>query len=417
MIYIIILLLISAFFSASETGFTGVIRARIHKLKIEGNRRAIMVANLRKDKERLIGTILLGNTAVNILASVLATEFSDKHFSFGERNAFFVTIIMTLLIVIFSEVLPKAYALRNADKVALTVAPLYIFIVKIFSPLTALVHIIVNFFLWIFGSKKGDTVGVQGIDLLRGAIEMHHDEGAVVKHDRDMLGSILDLSDTEVWEIMVHRKDMVTLNIDQPNNKIIEQILEELHSRVPVWRDNPDNIIGVLYNKDLVRSIQHAGNDVSKIDIKSLLKEPWFIPETTTLRDQLHKFRRKHNHFALVVDEYGALLGLVTLEDILEEIVGQIDDEYDSRVKRMKKQEDGSYIIDGRVSIRDINRELDWNLPDEEGASTIAGLVINDAQIIPETGQKFHFHGYRFEIVKKRRNQIAKLRVKKLEKE
>jgi len=416
LVCVIILLFFSAFFSASETGFTAVIRAKIHKLKMEGNKRAIMVSSLRKDKDRLIGTILLGNNAVNIAASALATSFAINLIGKDNQESavLIVTIVMTFLILIFAEVLPKSYAFRNADKVALTVAPVFMILTKILYPLTILVQLFVNVLMRIFRMKSIEGGSSQGIDLLRGAIDMHHQEGAMLKHDRDMLGGILDLAEMEVEEAMVHRNDMETINADEPEKKIIEKILAGKHSRIPVWKDNPENIIGILYSKDMVRMLQtRSAESIGKEDIMGLLKEPWFIPEVTTLKDQLEEFRRRQSHFALIIDEYGGLLGLITLEDILEEIVGQIEEEHEREPKKIKKQEDGSYLIHGNVSIRDLNRELDWRLPDEEAAS-LAGLVIYEAELIPDVGQVFNFHGYRFEIMKKKRNQITRIKVSKL---
>lgn len=408
LIVVIVLIIFSAFFSGSETGITAISRAKIHNLIMDGNKRAIMVRELRKDKDNLISTILLGNNAVNIAASALATSVAISYF--GESGVAYVTVILTLVVLVFAEVLPKTYAFRNSEQVALTVAPVLKLLVKVLYPITKVVQAIVYVFLKLFGMKAEDS-SKYGIDVLRGTIELHHHQGDVLRQDKNMLGSILDLADMEVEEVMVHRKEMETINMGMPVKKIMEQAFTSPHTRIPVWKDNPDNIVGILYIKDLVRALKD-GKDVNKIDIHSVMKEPWFIPASITLKGQLQAFRKKRTHFALVVDEYGELLGLITLEDILEEIVGQINDEYDESIKRIRKQKDGSYIIDGKVSLRDINRELNWDLPDDE-ASTVAGLIIHDAELIPEVGQVFQFHGYRFEIRGKKRNQITKVKVSK----
>ena len=411
LLIIIILLILSAFFSGSETGLTAVSRAKIHQLKIDGDKRAIIVSELRKDKDGLIGTILLGNNAVNIAASAMATSVAIGIFGDGE-GVLYVTIIMTLLVLIFSEVLPKTYAFRNSEKVALAVAPTFKFLVIAFLPITKAVQFIARMTLRMFGMREIKEEGYS-IDMLRGAIELHHDAGAVLKHDRDMLGSVLDLAEMEVEEVMIHRKDMETINASNSPQEIAEKAMSSPHTRIPVWKDNPDNIIGILYVKDLVRTLL-GGRKAEDIKIEDIMKDPWFIPSTTSLKRQLQAFRSKHTHFALVVDEYGELLGLITLEDILEEIVGQINDEYDIEEYKTRKQPDGSYIVDGDLSIRDLNREMDWDLPDEE-AATIAGLIIHDAQLIPNIGQLFHFHGFSFEIIGKKRNQITKIKMKAIE--
>jgi Mg2+/Co2+ transporter CorB len=245
---------------------------------------------------------------------------------------------------------------------------------------------------------------------LRGAIDLHHKEGAFVKKDRDMLGGILDLSELEVFDVMVHRTKMTTIDAAMPQDQIIKEVLKSGHSRVPVWKERPDNIIGILHVKDLFAKLLEEEGNAAKISIEAIVKPPWFVPDTRRVSDQLAAFLRRKTHFALVVDEYGEVMGLVTLEDVLEEIVGEISDEHDAERPRIRKQKDGSVIIDGAVPIRDLNRTLDWHLPDEE-VTTLAGLVVHEARMIPDTGQAFTFHGFRFEVLRKRRHQITTLRV------
>lgn len=406
------LLMLSAFFSAAETSLTSLSRAKIHKLRMEGHKRAILVSSLRQDKDRLIGSILLGNNAINNLATAMATGLLIN--IFGDEGIAYATIIITILILIFGEVMPKTYAFANAEKVGLFLAPPIKIIVKVFSPVILVVNYICRKFLRILGvrvNKLEDKRG--GLDALRGAIDLHHHEGAVVKQERDMLGSILDLADTEVGEVMVHRKNMTSININQNPQKIINQSLDNIYTRVPVWEENIDNIIGVLNAKDLLRELNHVKGDVSRINIRAILQKPWFIPDTTTLKDQLVAFREKRYHIAFVVDEYGGILGLLTLEDILEEIVGQIEDEHDHLTSGIIKQADGGYMIDGGVSLRDLNRQLDWTLPDTK-AATVAGLIIEEAKIIPDAGESFDFYGVHFEVLKKNKNRITLVKAKKL---
>ena len=245
---------------------------------------------------------------------------------------------------------------------------------------------------------------------IRGHIDLHHQEGAVVKSDRDMLGGVLDLRELTVDDIMVHRKNLSMLDLDEPVADLVGEALNSPHTRLPLYHSDPENIVGVLHVRDLARALHQAGGDSARVDIEAIKREPWFIPETTELQDQLTAFRRKREHFALVVDEYGALRGVVTLEDILEEIVGEIEDEHDVAVEGLSRQADGSVIVDGAIGIRDVNRALDWDLPDEE-AVTIAGLVIHEAQTIPDEGQVFRFHGVEFHILERRRNQIARMKL------
>jgi Mg2+/Co2+ transporter CorB len=266
--------------------------------------------------------------------------------------------------------------------------------------------------LGFFGVQQTETEEfVAPHEEIRGTVELHHKEGGVEREHRDMIGGILDLRELTVAEVMVHRKSVVTANADEPVQQLLEEVMASGHSRVPLWRGDPENIIGVLHIKDVVRAMVRNGGPSAGIDVAAMASEPWFVPDTTTAEEQLEAFREKRARFALVVDEYGALQGLVTLEDILDEIFGEIPDEHQATVRPdVRRKPDGTYLIDGSVPVRELNRVLDWNLPDEE-ATTIAGLVIHEARTIPEVGQRFAFFGFKFEILRRQRNQITALRV------
>ncbi len=403
------LLVVSAFFSGSETALTAASRPRLHHLENEGNRRARLVNRLLDHKDRLIGAILLGNNAVNIFASSLATSVMIG--LFGEAGIAYATIGVTLLVLIFAEVLPKTYALRNAERVALAIAPAMRVVVYVFSPVTMVVQRVVRVTLKLMGASIDESARMTSAqDELRGAIDLHSLEGDMVKQERDMLDSILDLGGVEVGEIMVHRRNMLMLDADQPPARIVEQVTSSPYTRFPLWRDETDNIIGVLHSKDMLRVVAKNPIEIDKVDVSAMASEPWFIPDTTTLIQQLQAFRRRRTHIALVVDEYGALMGMVTLEDVLEEIVGDITDEHDIAYTGVRASPDGSYTVSGTVTLRDLNRDYLWNLPDDT-ANTIAGLVIHEAQRIPEVGQTFVLSGFRFEVLARQRNQITSLRV------
>lgn len=403
------MLLLSAFFSGSETALTATSRARLHELERRGNRKATRVQQLVKAPERLIGAILLGNNLANILASVMATSVFLQFF--GETGVIYATLVMTTLVLVFAEVLPKTYSITNPDRVALVVAPILRPMVIILAPITAAVQFIVRRTLILLGARSGDIDdGLSAHEELRGAINLHHLEGGVVKDDRDMLGGILDLQELAVEDVMVHRTKMVTVDSSEPNATIVEHLLTSGYTRLPVWTDDPDNIVGILHAKDVLKGLLDVGGDVNKLDIISLCAKPWFVPDTTNARDQLNAFLKRKTHFAIAVDEYGEVMGLFTLEDILEEIVGEIDDEHDTTTVGVRPQPDGAVNVDGTVNIRDLNRAMDWNLPDDE-ATTIAGLVIHAAQTIPDVGQAFTFYGFRFEVLRKRRNQLTAIRI------
>jgi Mg2+/Co2+ transporter CorB len=405
---IVILLALSAFFSGSETALTGASRPRMHLLESEGNRRAGTVNLLHTQQERLIGGILIGNNIVNILASALATSVMIS--LFGDAGVAYATIAMTTLVVIFSEVLPKTYAIRHADDVAIAVARPIRFVVIALSPLSRAIEAVVGVLLRLLGEKissEGDAAREQE---LRGAIRMHADTNTVSAHEGLMLGGVMDLDDVEVGEIMTHRTDVQMVDAGLPASEIVTQVLDCPFTRMPLYVDDPDNIVGVLHAKALLREVQNHDGHIDEIDVRAVASEAWFVPESTDCLRQLHAFRDRREHFALVVDEYGALQGVVSLEDIIEEIVGEIDDEHDIHVPGMRRQTDDTFIVDGRVTIRDLNREFDWNLPDEE-ASTIAGLVLHEARFIPEEGQSFDIEGLKIDILRRNGNQLRSLRI------
>lgn len=413
-ISILILMGLSAFFSGSETALTAASRARMHALEKDGDKRAALVNKLRDRKDRMIGALLLGNNLVNIMASAIATAFFIR--LVGESGVFFATLIMTMALLIFSEVMPKTYALGHADTLAMRIAPIVRMVVLIFSPVVELIAFIVRTTLRLAGADAGNaTLADIAEQELRGAIELHHESEAEEKgressEKRAMLRSILDLVDVTVEDIMTHRRNVLAVDAQEPMDTIVDQVLSSPYTRLPVWEDDSDNIIGIIHAKALLRELRSVSGNIERLGIRNMLLEPWFIPETTTLFDQLQAFRERKEHFAVVVDEYGSFMGIVTLEDILEEIVGDIDDEHDTQVSGVRTQGDGSYLVDGTVTIRDLNRELDWDLPDED-YSTIAGLILYESKMLPEAGQNFSFYGYRFKVMKRQRNQVTLIRV------
>ncbi len=406
---ILVLLFLSGFFSGSETALTAASRARMHQMEKSGDRRARVVSTLIAARERLIGALLLGNNLVNILASALATTVFLN--LFGEAGVAIATLVMTTLVLIFAEVLPKTWAITNPERFAVTVAPIVRVVVAVFAPIVIGVEWIVRNMLRFVGvNVEDDTSILSAHDELRGAVDLQHKEGGLVKAERDRIGGLLDLAELEVSDVMVHRTNMIALNADDDLPKLVDAALASPYTRLPLWRGETDNFVGVLHAKDLLRALHAAGGDSEKLDIAQIITPPWFVPDTTSLQDQLNAFLKHKSHFALVVDEYGEVMGLVTLEDILEEIVGEIADEHDVELEGVRPQADGSVIVDGSVPIRDLNRATDWSLPDDE-ATTIAGLVIHEARMIPEERQIFTFHGFRFTVLRRERNRVTRLRI------
>ncbi|QYZ71237.1 HlyC/CorC family transporter [Neotabrizicola shimadae] len=416
---IVLLLCLSAFFSGSETALTAASKSKLKAQADRGSRGAGVAMKVTDDSERMIGALLLGNNVVNILSASLATALLTR--AFGQSGVALATLVMTVLVLIFGEVLPKTIAITYPEAVATRVAPIVRVLIAVFSPLVTLVRLLVRGLIRLFGIRENPDGRMLALrEEIVGAIALGHSEGAFEKEGRDRLLGALDLAERTVDEIMRHRRQIEMIDADQTPERILDQVLNSPHTRLPVFRGSDDDILGVVHAKDLLREVDrlvrgHEGSvaSISDLDILKVAMKPYFIPDTTTLDEQMREFLKRRTHFALVVDEYGALQGLITLEDILEEIVGEIRDEYDlhESVRSLKPEPDGSWLVEGSATIRDLNRAMEWSLPDDE-ANTIAGLVIHEAQVIPLAGQAFSFHGFRFEIVERRENRITKLKLR-----
>ena len=406
---VVLCLLVSAFYSASETALSASSRAAMMRLEKHGNRDAGIVNRLMATRDRFLGVVLFANNFTNIAASTMATGLLLVHF--GGAGVIYATFVMTLLIFILAEVLPKTAAFNTPDRIALVVAQPIERTVQLLSPLLRGVEWLVRLILRGLGMPVGKIQSILSPDEeLRGAVDLMHRAGVVEKHDRDMMGGLLDLRELTVSDVMVHRTKMVMLDADETPRELVDAVIAAGVTRFPLWRNSPDNVVGVLNAKEVWRALQAAAGDIDSIDVAGLAKPPWFVPDTTPVAQQLKAFRHRKTPFALVVDEYGELEGLVTLEDIVEEIVGDITDEHDIAVPGVRPLPDGSVNVDGSVPIRDLNRVMDWSIPDDE-ATTIAGIVIHEARSIPEPGQSFTFHGFRFQVLRKTRNRITALRV------
>ncbi|MBU9699423.1 HlyC/CorC family transporter [Rhodobacteraceae bacterium HSP-20] len=421
---ILVLLCLSAFFSGSETALTAASRGKLKAQADRGSRGANAAMRVTEDSERMIGALLLGNNIVNILSASLATALLTR--LFGDSGVALATLVMTVLVLIFGEVLPKTLSITYPEAVATRVAPIIRVLILVFSPVVAIVRLLVRGILRAIGIRGNDEGRITAIrEEIAGTIALGHSEGAVEKDARDRLLGALDLTHRTVDEIMRHRRQIEMIDADNPPERILTQALASPHTRLPIFRDSDENILGVIHAKDLLREVDRlvrgdgdtsgSLDNLAQLDIVRIAMKPYFIPETTTLDEQMREFLKRRTHFALVVDEYGALQGLITLEDILEEIVGEITDEFDIVAKDggLKSTETGDYIIDGAMTIRDLNRATDWTLPDDE-ANTIAGLVIHEAQTIPAEGQVFSFHGFRFEVLQRRENRLTRLKVRPL---
>ncbi|AWD20470.1 HlyC/CorC family transporter [Pseudogemmobacter blasticus] len=418
---VLALIAASAFFSGSETALTAASRAKLTSQSEKGSRGASAALRITEDRERMIGALLLGNNVVNILAASLATALLTR--IFGDSGVALATMGMTVLVLIFGEVMPKTLAITFPEAVAVRVAPPIRVLILIFSPLVGVVRVVVRGLLRLLGVKGNPDGNMLALrEEIAGAIALGHSEGAVHREDRDRLLGALDLADRTVDEIMRHRRQIEMIDADQSPDAILTQVLSSPHTRLPVFRESEENILGIIHAKDLLREVdrlirgaERPADGLAALDIAKVAMKPYFIPETTPLDEQMRQFLKRRTHFALVVDEYGGLQGLITLEDILEEIVGEITDEFDIVAKEghLKATEDGGWLVDGAMTIRDLNRAMDWSLPDDE-ANTIAGLVIHEARMIPNEGQVFAFHGFRFEVVARRENRLTRLKLRRL---
>ncbi len=415
------LLLLSAFFSGSETALTAASRGVLKAQADKGSKGAKAALEVTDDSERMIGALLLGNNVANILSASLTTALLTD--LFGTNGVAIATVMVTVLVLVFAEVLPKTVAIISPVPVAILVGPAIKVLILLFTPVVTTVRAFVRLILRIFGLRADPNGRILALrEEIAGAISLGHSEGAVEKEDRDRLLGALDLSDRTVDEIMRHRRETEMIDADLPAEEIVSRVLASSHSRLPVFRGSDENILGVIHAKDLLREVERLDHihdshqkAMENLDIVKVSMKPYFIPDTTTLDEQMREFLKRRTHFALVVDEYGTLQGLITLEDILEEIVGEINDEFDviDINHKVKKIEDGGYLVDGAMTIRDMNRATDWSLPDDE-ANTVAGLVIHEAQMIPAQGQAFSFHGFRFEVVTRRENRLTRIKVRKL---
>lgn len=415
-ILVVIMLVLSVFFAAAEIGIISASPGKLQKLKKDGNIGAQHALKLMEQKDQLLGSVLIGYNFVTIAASTLTTNLSIILFGNSAQVLAAVTVLLTILIIIYGEIMPKTYAVKNAEKVSIICAPVFSWLVLMLRPLLRVIQWIVDSTYWVFGARGGHDMftKINALDTIRGTIELHHQEGEVVTEDKYMLGGVIDLNDVTVDEVMVHRNDVTYVSLNDSIAKIIETIVNSRHSRVPVCEDGIDEVVGLVHVKDILKLIHTKRlKDVRKEDIKKLTRQPLFIPDKKSLRLQLEDFRNLHKHLAFVVDEYGEIQGIVTLEDIIEEVVGQIDDEYDiDSDHRIRANKDGTFTVSADLSIRDLNRTLHWDIPHKE-AATIGGLIMRLAKGIPNLGEVYKYQEhYRLKLVRKKGNKLSKIRIR-----
>lgn len=406
------LILASAMISCFETSVTAVSRARIHRLASEKDVRAKKLEKLLKSREKVVSVMLIANNVINIAASVLTTKVMLE--LFGEVGLLYSTCLLTILIIVFGEILPKTYAIKSPETIALGFCGTITFLFKIFSPVVFVIQKIVDLFINLFGRKKAEDSRQSQLEEIRDTVDLKAKEGGIFKYDKDLLDGIFDLSDTELSEIMVHRQDIISLNADLPLVEILEAATAVNYTRIPLWRDHKENIVAVLNVRKLLKALHFYQGDLKEFNLSSVTSEPWFVPSTNSLRSQLFSFRKKKKRFALVVDEYGSLLGLVTLEDILEEIVGEIKEQDEVSQINIVKTRSGFYRMAGRTLVRDINRKFDLDLEEHDDAYNLSAFIIHKLGRIPAERESFNIDNFSFKILRRRNHELLFIALKPL---
>ena len=411
LLLIIVLIIISAFLSGSETAITAVSKARIISKIKQGAKKAEYAKKIIETKENVITALLLSNNLVNVLASSLATAFFYN--LFGVSGIFYATLLMTIMLVIFAEVLPKTYSINKPTRTAIIISPLIYYLTRILHPFVLMIKSVVNIFIKKIIKSNEKIRDQQSEEELLGVIDLYKTSNPDSEHEKEMLQSILNLNDTTVEEVFTHRKNIYSIDINLNFQKIIDLINNSKFTRIPFWENNPENIIGIIDKRTLNIGIDSSENKKDKKIILSFLKKPWFIPETTNLLDQLVSFKKKREHLSFVVDEYGELLGLITLEDIIEEIVGEIVDELDSPISTFGFNNEGKIISDGSINIKDLYKEFNLELKETE-AITLGGYVMNIAKRIPLYGEIVRDDFFEYKVLSHSRKQILRLEISKI---
>ena len=402
---LIVMIVLSAFFSGSETAMMSINRYRLRHLVKNKHRGAMLTHTLLKRPDRLIGLILLGNNFVNIAASSLTTIIFYR--LMGETGIAIGAGLLTLIILIFGEVTPKTLAIMHPEGVAFPVAFILIILMRLMYPIVWLTNGISNSLLKLFGVTPQETA-MQHLsrDELRTVV---NEAGALIpqRHQR-MLLSILDLENVTVEDIVIPRNEIVGIDLDNDIDEIIRLLTTSQHTRLPVYRENIDHVVGILHIRNALHLI--AQNNLTKQSLQDIARDAYFIPEGTSLHTQLLNFQRQKRRIALVVDEYGDILGLVTLEDILEEIVGEFTTDSSTTMRGVHPQEDGSFLVDGSLTIRELNRLTEWGFP-TDGPKTLNGLIIEHMEVIPEPGTSLLISGYPIEVVQTSANSVKTVKV------
>ncbi|BAI80550.1 magnesium/cobalt efflux protein [Deferribacter desulfuricans SSM1] len=409
LVIVIVCLIFSGFFSASETALTSLSELKVKHLLEEKGKKAKDLELWLLHPNKVLNTILIGNNVVNIFGSIVAADLAEKYF--GNSQIALTTGVMTFLVLIFGEITPKTFAKHNAEILSIIFIKLLKVFYKLFYPITFTLNMFVKLLIKIMGGKLENDKPKITEDEIEFLINVGEEEGVLENQKKEMLHNIFEISDTLVKEIMVPRTEMVVIRIDQDINEILDVVIETEYSRIPVYEGKMDNIIGILYTKDLIKELRKSSKDVN---LKNILRKPYFVPETKKIDDLLREFQSKHIHLAIVIDEYGGVAGLVTLEDVIEEIVGEIRDEFDKEEEdKLIKLSDDTFIIDPLLDIDDFceyfKLEKDESMDDYE---TVGGLIYFIAGKIPEIGEEYIYKNFKFKVLEKSGKKLEKLELK-----
>lgn len=405
-IFVFVLLVLSAFFSGSETALTSVSRIKIRHLAKIGKKNARILRSIIENPTKMLSSLLVGNNLVNIALSVIATKVCIELFpSYGETIAFFS---LSILILIFGEITPKTFAAYHAESISLRIAPVIHIIMKIIYPIVNFLTPLTTKIVTITGGKHVHSKPFVTEEEIKMLVDAGEKDGVLQESEKEMINSIFEFGDAKTKDVMVPRTDMVAISVDTPFEKVVKTCVTTGFSRIPVYQGNRDNIVGIVYAKDVLEVL---ASKKSRQSVKDIMRKPLYVPESKKLDDLLRELKKKKQHMAIVIDEYGGTAGIVTIEDLLEEIVGEIQDEYDKEELSIKKINDNTYILTGVLNISEINDEIDnINIP-EDDIETVAGFIYSLLGKIPEEGETAHYKNLEFVIMKMKKNKIDKIKL------
>ena len=400
------------FFSLAETAFVSVPEEKLFKMSQDGDKRAKMTLNLLSNKDKIISIALLCDNISNIAASsISAVFFADLFGKYDEIGILISTIIMTILVFVFGEVLPKMIAMRQATSVALSITPLFICLSRILLPVLWIINKLTGSIVKFFHIKN-EADSEDANNSILGAVEMYHKKGTLERDEKNMLSGVLQLDNIDMKDIMTHRSEMFAIDINEDIDAIIKKIIDNHYTKIPFYDKSDDNILGVLYNVDFLKTL-YSNKNINKEDIKKILKEPWYLPGDASVGGHLREFKEKGNVLAFIVDEFGGTMGIVSLEDVLEQIVGEINSDNGNLPFECKKNSDGSYVVDGDAPINELNDIVGSNFVDSE-VSTIGGFLINKINRLPAVGEEFDIGEYTIKVVETNATRILRLNIKKV---